>query len=384
MRAVWGLVLAGCTSTVGAPPGPPTGVAACGDPQPFDDAVFAALTATAWDQNCGTGPFPPTCNHVSLAADGTYSWTAVSDYVERDQSGAWNFAARTDTAGIVCLDTGAVLPYTLGSGSLAFGRLALYTGAAQTQTGARGDLRGILSTPVYAQMSGATWLKTNDFDLATTAQQFTLARDGTYEASYRDGNCTHGGLWGIDMDPRSDGPTPIVIDLPDVNDCDLRGGTSAQLPSVDEPRIDTQGRLILSRAQYGTKTDPRPWFEFDGYTGSVATSGYLDRDLSASSPTAFDLDFENRSTTAKTLTSFAVRVTPVMLITNGYSATGPTVQLAQSDLGAAALDSGSHAPLTLSVAPAFTGDALLEIELDYADSTQPYQSRGEFIVTIAP
>jgi len=118
MRAVWGLVLAGCTSTVGAPSGPSTRIAACGDPQPFDDAVFSALTTTAWDQNCGGGPLPPTCNHLTLTADGAYSWTAVSDYVERDQSGMWNFFARTEADGIVCLDTGAVLPYTLGSGSL--------------------------------------------------------------------------------------------------------------------------------------------------------------------------------------------------------------------------------------------------------------------------
>src|SRR5438477_8626941 len=109
MRVVWGMVLAGCTSTVGAPTGGGSGaVAACGDPQPFDDAVFATLTATAWDEVCGGGPLPPTCNHVTLAADGSYEWTAVSDVVERDQRGAWNFFARTDSDGIICLDTGAV------------------------------------------------------------------------------------------------------------------------------------------------------------------------------------------------------------------------------------------------------------------------------------
>lgn len=376
---MWAVVLAGCTSSVSSST---QNVVACGEPTPYDNATFAALTANAWDQDCGGGPLPPTCNHVTLAADGTYDWTAVSDVVERDQHGAWNFNARTDSSGIVCLDNGAVLPYQLGS-SLTFGRLALSPGASLRQSGARPLLASFDAAPIYAQMSGRTWTKTNHFDLGTLAQEMTLVRDGSYMASYRDGACTHGGAWGIDLDPRTTGPAPVVIDYPDPNTCDLRGPTSAQLPSVDVPRVDAAGRLILFSSQYRSGGDPRPWFSYDGYSDGVATSGYLDTDLAASAPTTFDLDFENRDTRTKSLATLTVRATPLVLVSDGYQSTGPTVQLASSAVSGV-LDQGAHSSLSITVAPAFSGDALLELELDYSDSTQSYQSRGDFIVTIAP
>lgn len=382
------LVLAGCTSTVGAPGGGggAAGIAACGDPQPFDEAVFAALTQAGWDQSCGGGPLPGTCNHMKLSADGSFEWTAISDVVERDQRGVWNFSARTETEGIVCLDTGAVLPFKLENGALSIGRLGgLTPGQPLAGTGSRDDLWRVLSDPIYASISAHPWTKTNNFDLFMEAQDFTLARDGTYQASYRDGTCTHGGTWGIDLEPRSMGAVPVLIDIPDGNNCDLRGGTNAQLPSVDVPRID-QGRLIMYSSTYRgpSALDTRLFFNFDGYSDEVSTSGYLDQELSASSPTTFDFDLENRSDTAKSLVSLTARMTPVMLVADGYSSAGPKVDLATTSLAGTVIGPGEHYTLSLAVTPTTSGDALFELELDFADSTQPFNSRGDYIVTIGP
>jgi hypothetical protein len=371
---MWAFLLAGCSTTVGGTPA--DGIAACGTPRPSDAALFAALTTNTWAESCGGGGgLAPTCNTVSLGADGHYEWMAVSDYVERHQHGDWNFYARTENAGIVCLDTGAVLPFMFDGNTLHFGRLALDRGVASAASGTRDGLATVVSDPIYAQMSAHSWTKTSSFDLFMDAQDFTLARDGTYNASYRDGECTHGGLWGIDLDPRSTGPTPTLLDQADANTCDTRGMGPANLPSVDVPRVDSAGRLIMYSSSYRPPSgDPRPWLSFDGYSDSVATSGYLDRDLAASAPTTLDLDIENRSMSAKTLASLTAR------LRSGTS----VVDLASADLTGVALAPGDHHAVSLAVSPSAAGDAYFELELDYSDTTQPYASKVDYRVTVGP
>ena len=356
---MWALVVAGCTTTVDTGAGG-AGIAACGTPTPFDATAFANLTATNWnDGGCDSGgPLPPTCNTIELDADGRYAWTAISDVVERDQHGQWNFTARDQSSGIVCLDNGAVLAFEMIAGGMRLGQLGLETGKPLTATGSREDLFPVLSDPLFPALTAHEWVKTNNFNLGTDAQQFTLARDGTFTASYRDGACTHGGVWSIDLDPRSSGPTPVLYPSSDANTCDIRGSTSAQLPAADVPRIEL-GRLILFCSSYRGPATAPPWFAFQGYSDDVGveTSGALDHDVSASG-TTFDLDFVNRATTAKNLSSFAIRATPVMLVPQGYSGTGPAVLLASSDLSGTSLAPGDHASASLSITPP-AGDTLL-------------------------
>jgi len=95
-----------------------------------DAAVYSALTTTSWFDSGGCGPtgdpLPPTCNRLQLGADGSYTWTAFSDYPERMQSGSWNFRARDATTGVVCLDDGSVVDFALTpTGDLRWGQLGL-------------------------------------------------------------------------------------------------------------------------------------------------------------------------------------------------------------------------------------------------------------------
>ena len=379
---MWALVVAGCTTTVQSGAGG-AGMVACGTPTTFDATVFANLTATSWrDGGCDSGgPLPPTCNTIELDADGRYSWTAVSDVTERDQHGQWNFTARDQSSGIVCLDNGAVLSFELISGGMRLGELGLEVGTPLTAAGSREDLFPVLSDPLFPELTAHEWVKTNNFNLGTDAQQFTLARDGTFIASYRDGACTHGGVWSIDITPRTTGPVPQLFPSSDVNTCDIRGGTSAQLPAADVPRIDN-GRLILFSSSYRAPGIAAPWFSFDGYSDEVATTGTLDHDVSASG-TQLDLDFENRSMVTKSLTSITIRATPVMVVSDGYTSTGAAVVLASSDLSGTSLAPGDHASASLSITPP-AGDTLLELELDYTDATQTWTSRADYFVTVAP
>ena len=73
-----------------------------------------------------------------------------------------------------------------------------------------------------------------------------------------------------------------------------------------------------------------------------------------------------------------------MLVSNGYTGTGPRVDLATIDLAGVVLAPGDHHAFSLAVAPPSAGDAQLELELDFSDAQQAYASRGDFIVTIAP
>jgi len=379
---MWALVVAGCTTTVDTGAGG-AGIAACGAPTAFDATVFANLTATDWhDGGCDSGgPLPPTCNTIELDASGQYSWMAISDVVERNQHGQWNFTARDQSSGIVCLDNGAVLSFELITGGLRLGELGLETGMPLTGTGSREDLFPVLSDPLFPALTAHEWVKTNNFNLGTDAQQFTLARDGTFTASYRDGACTHGGVWSIDITPRTTGAVPQLFPSSEPNTCDIRGGTTAQLPAADVPRIEN-GRLILFSSSYRGSASGQPWFSFDGYSDEVATTGTLDHDVSASG-TTFALDFENRSKVAKSLTSISIRATPVMVVADGYSSTGPAVQLASSDLTGTSLAPADHASASLSITPA-VGDQLLTIELDYIDATQAWTSRADYFVTVGP
>ena len=384
MRGMWALVVAGCTTTVPSGAGG-AGVTACGAPSAFDATVFASLTATAWnDAGCSsTDPLPPTCNTIELDADGRYAWTAVSDVTERDQHGQWNFMARDTSSGIVCLDNGAVLAFQLFPQGLRLGELGLGASTPLTATGAREDLFPVQSDPLFPELTAHEWVKTNNFDLGTNAQQFTLARDGTFAASYRDGACTHGGVWSIDITPRTTGPTPMLFPSSDPNTCDIRSSTSAQLPASDVPRIE-DGRLVLYDTAYRAPGTAAPWFAFQGYGDGVGidTSGTLDHDVSASG-TNFDFDFANGSRSAKALSSISIRATPTMQVADGYSAAGPTVMLVSMDLTGTSLAPGDHATASLTAAPA-AGLTQLTIELDYADSTQTYMSRADYFVTVGP
>jgi hypothetical protein len=380
------LALVGCT--VGPPSGPSAGIEVCGARSSYDGAVFAALTAVEWDSGCdgGGGGLAPTCTQIQLGADGHFSWTAISDYVERDQSGGWNFQTRSDHDGIVCLQTGAVLAFSIESNLLTFGPLGLSPGMALTATGSRGSLPTLVSDPLFPQLAH-TWTKANRFDLYRVAQDITLVRDGTYTASYRDGACTHAGTWSVDLEPRTTGPTPVWWTRADSNACDLRnGGTTAELEdNGDTPLVEDSGLVLYDQAyrEVGT-TDTHSWFSFDAYSTSVRTTGTLDAELSASSPTTFDLVFDNRSDTNKTLTSFSVRATPVTLTTAGYEAAGSTFDLVVADLGNESLATLSQTGHSVTVSPPAAGDIDLAFELDYADAIQTYTSRASYIVTIGP
>lgn len=388
MRRLLLVGLAGCATNVGTGPYG-AGIAACAAASPYDDAVFAALTASEWDSGCdgGGGGLAPTCTRIQLGADGEFSWLAVSDYVERDQAGRWAFSARSSTAGIVCLGTGAVLPFELAPGLLHLGGAGYSPGAALAATGSRDGLSTVISDPLYPQLVAHAWTKTNDFDLYRLPQDFTLARDGTFSAAYRDGTCTHGGTWGLDVVPRTGGNATLFVSSADANSCDLRsGGSNAQLPaSDDEVHVDGARLVFFDSAYRATNAaDTRPWFSFDAYGTTVATSAYLDRNLSASAATTLSLDFANQSTSGKTLTSFAVLATPMVATTDGYTSAGATATLATLDLGGTSLAPGDHVAATAAIAPGTAGDVELEIDTTYSDATQSYAGREFYFATVAP
>jgi hypothetical protein len=104
MSLMWAML--GCT---GGNSAVARNVCGAGNPT-VDAAIDHALTRASWFDAAGCGPtgdpLPPTCNRVRLGGDGSYTWTAVSDAPERQQSGTWNFRARDATSGVVCLADG--------------------------------------------------------------------------------------------------------------------------------------------------------------------------------------------------------------------------------------------------------------------------------------
>jgi len=192
-----------------------------GEDETTDDDVFARLTATSWydEVACNSGdPLPPTCNRLRLSADGTFAWTADSDAIERDLSGGWNFRARDATTGVVCLEDGSVVDFALEqaapAGGLRWARLGVLSPDEPLAGGGlRADLPDVTPAPLFLDLTAHAWAKTNEMDLFYLPTSFLLRRDGTFDATWRAGECAAGGTFSVVslmwFEPRFEGsPTP--------------------------------------------------------------------------------------------------------------------------------------------------------------------------------
>jgi hypothetical protein len=365
------LACAGCTQS---------GDPVCGKPHPADGALYAFLTASGWQNGCpSTGRLPTTCTELTLEADGSYAWTARSDYTERDQSGSWNFSSASTNGGVICLGDGSVLRFDRRGKDLRFGPMTFSPGKPLSGRGERADLPHVNPSSLYVGLVAAAWQKANLFNLFMEPDRLQLARDGTFSASYRAGACKHGGTWSLD------GST--MIPASDANTCDQRGGGTTASIAASNARPRLEGDLLVFRAGavYHDAERPlaRPLFRFDAYGDSVETTGELFGKLAAGSQSSIRFTLENRSAAEMWLEALELTLQALKPAGSGFTLDGPEEALAKQDLGLKQLASSAKQSLTVTFTPKTTGTYVqLTVKLSYKSAKQDYRGEGRYTATI--
>jgi hypothetical protein len=352
-----------------------------------DRAVFQALTSVDWANSAcaSTAPLAPTCHRLELRADGSYAWTAISDYTERDDAGTWNFRARSDRDGLVCLSDGSVMNFRVEDGSMTFGPFVFAAGAALTDSGDRDALPHVRASDLYMSLSERAWIKTNHFDLLARPDAFSLRRDGTLWASYRAGSCEHGGVWSLDHGDIADAGSATLTEITDPHTCDARREPTTAIVGAwnDRPVIDDG---VLMRAAGDTYADEetaraQELFAFTSYGRGVSllSRGTFHGTLQAGTETVIDLAIENESDRAHQLGRVQVSVQP---LTAELSTSGDPIVLAERDYTGTELLPGQVYADTLAVTPPAAGLHLFQVIVESTNERQSWRNRGSYLVEL--
>ncbi|MEO6323973.1 MAG: hypothetical protein ABIQ65_05045 [Thermoanaerobaculia bacterium] len=332
--------------------------------------MFDFLTAHVWEGGgCGQGGmFPPTCVTLSFDRGGHFSWRAVSDYTERDEKGGWNFRLRDTDSGTLTLENGSVLAIERRGERLMFGGSGFVAAPgdaiAPTEQTVAG-LPSVVPSALYESLVGSSWSKTNPFDVFYEPDRFLFSRDGTLRASYRGGECEHGGTFSLDG--------KNLIRVNDPNACDVRGSVFTTF--VDTP-VMTGELLTFFQSSYRPGTEPADpkIFIHDGYQNTLALRGEYEGELSRGVATDLRLTFNNEGTRVATLTGLEISMRTLSMGQGSLSSSDPfTVLLTRSYHDY--VEVGGGLSETVGFSPSDSGEYIeLQVTWQFSDEQQSYRS----------
>jgi hypothetical protein len=367
--------------------GADAGGGGCGDlvvRRPYDETLFKTLTTHQWrNPTCGSyDQMPLTCITIELRADGTYRWSIVSDIVERDESGIWNFSARDERSGIVLLSGGSVIAFELNNGQLTFGQYDLAEGdeldPSTVTSGGRTGLPEVRVPELYCELLDGPWSKTNQADLYCFPDRYEFHGDGTMVASFREGECTHTSTWSLD------GFTTIEREAP--NMCDKRRSEPAADVFVGSVSIEGDMLLFNSLDGYrrGTESSVDQLFIVESYSRTVELRAELRGPLVAGEEIEVDLTMTNTSLSEENLQNLTISMHALQLIDNDFNTVGEEAVLTVLDLTGIVLAPEEQQVAQVSIIPEFAGTYIdLQFALAFSDEWHEYVSRRAFIV-LAP
>lgn len=157
--------------------------------------VFEMLTKNSWCNN-PEGPMGTSYNY-SFLADGSYSWTHFSDYLEGSGKGFWNFKLSSTSGGIIYLDSGEALSFNLLANKLTIASLELDICKNQQVSPAMTveSLKVVHPSNYVIELASNSWYKTDELDLHRLPSKITFNLDGSYFAEFRNGECSYYGTW---------------------------------------------------------------------------------------------------------------------------------------------------------------------------------------------
>jgi WD40 repeat protein len=336
---------------------------------------------------------PATCDTVHLGRDGSFTWRAQSDVTERDESGRWSFESHDADSGILFFSTGSSVLFKRVAADLQTTRVPLVpvSGGAP---GPAAEIAPVAPPHLYATLLGTCWKKTNDFDLHRRYENLVFGTDGAFDASYRGGQCRHGGVFAVDEGD--------LVVWPDANACDLRATAATSRPTKEQVLL-SRDRLTLYDATYWPEAfeahdklfvadswwlQPGKPFQPDGASdwGSARITGRYAGSLQQGEPT-------NVTITVQNLTSIGIKVGALTATTqllslepNGFRTMGDTLVAAEHDYQERHLLPGEMLTDQVSCVPTVAGDYVrLNVKLPFTffsggDSTND----TVFVVPVLP
>lgn len=354
-----------------------------------DAAAYHALTATSWYDTgaCEAGGgLPPTCNRLRLDGNGSFLWTAVSDVVERMQSGAWNFRARDATSGVVCLGDGSVVDFVLRpGGELDWGPLGALSPEVPSPPGTeRGLLPQVAVDPLFVQLTRHDWAKTNEMDLYREATSFALHSDGTFDAEFRGGACTESGTFSLIRERYTTGSRFRLSTHPDSGRCDPRNGGIPSFQLGDTPRFE-DGVLSASGGTYrdaSFTTDER-YLRFSSYyQAGLTVAARWNGALHTGALTRWAMALHNDGTQPQTVASLRVDLTPATMTSDGYTIAGPAVTAADLAIGKLVAPGATLTLDEVAFIPAPAGSMIVRIVVESSDGRQSYHNQESYLVEL--
>jgi hypothetical protein len=351
------------------------------------DEAFDRLTAHIWGDREGS--------HVLFRRDGAYRWYSMPDPLcgtpNFDRQGKWSLRWFA-THGCVVLDSGAALAIQFRGDGLFFiermaprGQAIEYTDDERRRT--RRDLPLLEPLPLAAQLTRHGWRKSDEFNLFMYATRIRFTGDARFLATYRHGECQHGGFWSVVPETRGGGRrVTMLVPRSDPNTCDLRGpGEAAIAASNEEPQL-RDGMLVFFGSSYYPEDGPTGGhtFTFDRYGNSVRVTGRCTGRFRVGEPKEIEVTFENTDLHGSPKRLDKLRITQQRIQFEGNGAADKPQVLRETLLGFTLKETGSREVRRIQITPAVAGEHVhLNFELDYADSRQSYHAYQGYAVNVS-
>lgn len=352
--------------------------------------LFTKLTHNTWcnkrETSGSTGGFAPTSRKYEFRDDGTYAWSHFSDYNEGGGKGNWYFQQTTVGGGIIFLDSGDVVRFSLNSDStLSFEKIKLDACDPLPVTGTytADTLPKIAPSAMFIQLTAHDWYKGDDFDLYRLPTKVQLQANGEYTAEYNNGQCSYRGFWSWRYGS-------IIRQIPSDN-CDPRtqGETSyhSYTVTMESTSMVFEGAMYTATPNT-TAALTRSTF---GYTDKVQMTLTYTRPLRAETKNTLTVELKNVSASDNlTFSRFVITEQQYDQIKNGFSPKGASHTLVDKQLQRT-FASGFE-PLVLTPGQSFSfpaditftgsGDTGVKFDVPFEGHTQVYKGREYYILKL--
>lgn len=349
--------------------------------------VFNRLTKNQWTIGGGRS--------LWLRRNGRYRWFEWHYDHGAESTGRWNFQWNPAGHGVILLahkrvKTGkshSAMAFEFRGDELFYRVCPLSRGKeiryGEKQLAMQSDNLPKLRPPeLFEKLTASAWKKACPFDLYCEPDMVRFDRDGRFYASYRDGECSHGGFWSIahsELHPVSDS-----------NTCDLRGGTSASIAaSNSRPLIRDDFMTMYSLGNAYCRADQKTQtrtFAFDQYSESLLLVGRYTGEIQRGKPLDLSLTFEKRDQYQKSqLKSLRIESYKSELDKGSWSVAGPSRMLYEKQFDGVTIEPAKSHRLDVRITMPEAGKWIsLTFTLDYATSRQSYLACQTFVTEVKP
>ncbi len=321
---------------------------------------------------------PMTSYHLDLRRPGHFHRWNVSDVLEFDDKGAWDFRLVDDTSGVIAVDADRHFWFARRGDRLWFdGRLyeAVPRGAETVEEWTPAKAAADSMRDVLSRLTVHPWYRRDEFNLFMEPQRIDLHPDLTCDLVFRDGACRQRGRFSIDR-----GSLLFEVAGPG---CDLRGGFNL-FENRTVPFSFDGSQLLLSGAYYSGESVLGRRRAYLGLPhGPLALIVEYEGPLRAGRSQTLYLEFRNDGDHAVRLDSLRIAEQPLKPSHGGFVARGPEAVVTSKPYPAPEVAPGKSYRDALQVRLPLAGDEIsMEFEWYSRGRGQTYHSRPFNLVRV--